>query len=81
MRQPHMLRQRDIGCFVSQIVTDVGEKCPFRLQSVNDLHRIFDRRVRGMRFVPKGIQKQNVEVFQLPQGRIRNLAVIGQIRC
>src|SRR5271169_761626 len=34
-----------------------------------------------MRFVPQGIEKENVEPFQLMEGRLRDFAVISEIRC
>jgi hypothetical protein len=75
-----MARQRGIGDFVRQIVADVREERSLRFHPVDNRQRILYGRVRGMRFVPQRIQKQDVQPFQLMQRRLRNFAVVGEVR-
>src|SRR6266481_2793820 len=79
IRQPHALRQRCVSRLVRQVVTDVREKRALWFYRFHDFQRLLDRRMRGMRCVAQGVQKQDVEVPQLLQRFGRDLAVIGEV--
>src|SRR5690349_7469353 len=62
-----------------EVMTDVGEESPLRLQPIYDRQRVLDRRVRPMWLVPQRIEKQNVEPFELVHRRLWDLAVVGEV--
>src|SRR5271156_6617969 len=75
-----MRRQSSVGGFMRQIVTNMREESPLRLNPLYNAQRILHRRVRGMRFMPQRVQKKNIQSLQLMERRLRYLAVIGEIR-
>src|ERR1700688_4610152 len=62
-----------------QIVANVGEEGPFRLDSLDNPQRVLNSRVRGMRLVTERIQKKNVQAFQLAERCFRDFAMVGEI--
>src|SRR5215469_10477691 len=77
----HILRQLGVGRLVRKIVRHVSEERALRLQLFDDLQRILERRVRGMRMVPQRIENQNIEPLQLRHRVIRDRAEIRCIGC
>src|SRR5213594_33799 len=63
-----------------QIVTDMREERPSRFQAINRSQRMLHRGVRGMWLVAQRVQKKNVEVLELAQRFLRNVAVVREIR-
>src|SRR5262245_8076264 len=48
-------------------------------QLLNQAQRVFNRRVRGVRAMAKGIEKQNIQLAKLRHRVRRNLAEIGEV--
>ena len=60
-----MWRQSGIGRFMRQIVADVREERSLGLDSLHDAQRVFDRGMSRVRLVPQGVEKKNIQSFQL----------------
>src|SRR5580658_6180525 len=62
-----------------QVMANMREERALGFHPLHDAQRILHRRVRGVRLVPQGIQKENIQPFQLLERRLWDFAVIGEI--
>src|SRR6202041_314107 len=71
--------QACIGRLMRQIVANMCEERPLSFYPLHNAQRIFHCGMRRMRLVPQGVQKKNVQTFQLMKRRLRDFAVICEI--
>src|SRR3954452_4553215 len=76
-----MRRQGRIGGLVWQVVTDMGEERALRLYALHDAQGVLDGGMRRMTLMPQSVQKQNIQVLQVRERLLRNVAEIGQVSC
>src|SRR6478672_1519368 len=81
MREPDMRRQGRIGGFVWQVVTDMGKERALRLYALHDAQGVLNGGMRGMRLMSQSVQKQNIQVLQVRERLLRNVAEISQVSC
>src|SRR6476469_6971585 len=65
IRETDIVGQRCFGVLVREIVAQVRQKRAPRLKLFRDSYGSLQRRVRRVRFMTKGIEKQHVQTSQL----------------
>jgi hypothetical protein len=74
-----MGREKAFGAGVRQIVTHVGEEGAARGEFGNGLGGALDGGMSGVRLVPEGVEKKDVEAAKLLDGFGGDLGMVGKI--
>ncbi len=75
----YIRRQTPFRRRMHQVMRNVREECPLRLQSADRLQRLFDRGMRRVRIVAQSVEKQNIQAHQQRFAFRRNLTMVGKI--
>ena len=74
-----MLWEAGVGGFVVKLVAHVGEKGPFRLQTLHKCDGFCHVRVAGMRFRAEGVEDEKVEVLEERDGLLGDVAHVREV--
>jgi len=72
-------RQRGFGGGVRNVVAHVGEEGPAGFDAEGGFDGVRERGVGGVGFVAEGVEKEDVETFELCERRFRDVVVVGEV--